>query len=1072
MSGSSQSLSKRDRALAELVRVRGWANDASIEKAVAEASRSEGAPDLGSVLVASGIITPVQLQTLSDAIEGKSSRSRAGTRPPSRAPSSASDKTIAASDPGVTVKAPSGVRKPPDQIGPYRVLRELGRGGMGVVYRALDPELRREVALKVMIAGAQAAEADVERFRREAAVVAKMGRHPHLVQIHDIGRDGDRLYFTMDFVEGISAKQRVEQDGAFPPREAARIGAEIAGALAFAHKAGVLHRDVKPHNVLLDREGKAFLGDFGLAKDLTANAGLTESGSAFGTPAYMPPEQAGGHASHATPLSDVYSLGATLFELLTGRAPFIGETGMDIIRQVLEHDPPSLRSLKEGIHRDLEIICLKALRKEPPKRYASAAELEADLRRFLNGEPIHARPAGRLEKLVIKLKRHRAVVGVATAGFLLAGGIAVGATWRLKSKERQAENQKADLERREKETTPLLLEGKSLVDRADDAGRSGGWKDRAEYARRAVETLQKARAALPESEDVCFELGRALRRAGREEEALKVLEQAVAINAKDPRAWFEHGSICQERLSRSRGTLMRLAMNAVQNEVGFVVSGFRGNVIAWIGGTGTPEDETRLRSTAIADFRKVVETGAVPFCAAYGEGMLLFYDSKHEQALEKIDASLAINPYFVDAIEARAEILEWWKQDITAGLAERKKLCDQQPSNPRFALEYALSLRATGKRKEALVLARKAAERVEGNPAIALRASQVALQCGDEKLAAKLAEDVLASGDATVNRGEAARMIVDARMSIGDEKSAEEEIAKYRGVLDPDWESAYMAEVHLARGDVPATLSSLRAVKTGTGAYQAMTPFATYFEQSAGNLARAELLAKQAEDYGMSKAYRMLRGLVAMDRGELQKAVVDFEAVKVELPTLNANLSNLAAAKFLLRDYAGAIDTLEESVLATPLAKAQKEQAKKSFGVLRGKLDTAKEPKDAAKVVEEIVGLLTLAGMQTQDKATQGAIREGMRGLLRVLQQFYADLEMWKESGLAADRYLKISRNGAMLYRVAQVRARSGDLTGALAAIEEAQALGFDEGARLDGDSAFEKARGLPEWAGVRGKCR
>ncbi|KAF0244622.1 MAG: hypothetical protein FD180_2348 [Planctomycetota bacterium] len=1072
MSGSTQGLSKRDRALAELVRVRGWANDASIEKAVAEASRSEGAPDLGSVLVASGIISPVQLQALSDAIEGKSSRSRAGTRPPTRAPSSASDKTMARSDAGVTVKAPSGVRKPPDQIGPYRVLRELGRGGMGVVYRALDPELRREVALKVMIAGAQAADADVERFRREAAVVAKMGRHPHLVQIHDIGRDGDRLYFTMDFVEGRSAKQRVEEEGAFPPREAARIGAEIAGALAFAHKAGVLHRDVKPHNVLLDREGKSFLGDFGLAKDLSANAGLTESGSAFGTPAYMPPEQAGGHASHATPLSDVYSLGATLFEMLTGRAPFVGESGMDIVRQVLEFDPPSLRTLKEGIHRDLEIICLKALRKEPLKRYSSSAELEADLRRFLNGEPIHARPAGSLEKIVIKLKRHRAVVAVATAGFMLAAGIAGAATWRLKSRERQAAVAKADLERREKETTPLLLEGKSLVDRADDAARSGGWKDRTEYARRAVETLEKARAGLPESEEVRFELGRALRRAGREEEALKVLEAAVAINPKDPRAWFEHGSICQERLSRSRGTLMRLAMNALQNELGFVVSGFQGNVIAWIGGTGAPEDEARLKATAAADFRKVVETGAVPYCAAYGQGMLLFYDGKPEAALAKIEEALAINPYFVEATEAKAEILETWKQDITAALKERRTLFEQQPSNPRFVLEYAMSLRAIGKRKEALPLVKKAAERVEGNPAMALRASQIALQCDDPKLCTKLAEEVLASGDATVNRGEAARMIVSALLVQFDENAAEAAIEKHKAVLDPDWVAAYTAEIRLARADIPGTLASLRAIRPDTAAHRGMASLATYIEQSAGNLARAEALANQANGYGLSRAYRMLRGLVAMDRGNLQVALEDFEAVKRELPALNANLSNLAAVKFLMRDYAGAIDTLEESVMATPLSKAQKEQAKKAFAVLRGKLDTAKEPKDAAKAVEEIVGFLTLAGLQTQDKATQGAIREGMRGLLRVLQQFYADLEMWKESGLAAERYLKITRNGAMLYRLAEVRARSGDAAGALGAIGEAQAAGFDEGARLDADKAFDGVRGLAEWAGVREKCR
>ncbi len=1073
MSGTSPGLSKRDRALAELVRVRGWATDASIEKAIAEASRAEGEPDLGSVLIASGVISPEQLQALTDAIDGRSSRPRPPTRPPTRAPSASADRTVARSDAaGETVVPPSGIRKPPDQIGPYRVLRELGRGGMGVVYRALDPELRREVALKVMIAGAQAHEADVERFRREAAVVAKMGRHPHLVQIHDIGRDADRLYFTMDFVEGRSAKQRVEEEGAFPPREAARIAAEVAGALAFAHKAGVVHRDVKPHNILLDRDNKAFLGDFGLAKDTSNAAGLTESGSAFGTPAYMSPEQAGGHASQATALSDLYSLGATLFEMLTGRAPFVGETGMDIIRQVLDADPPAPGTLKAGIHRDLEIICLKALRKEPEKRYSSAADMEADLRRFLNGEPIHARPAGGLERLVNRVKRHRAVVGVATAGFVLAAGIAVAAAWRLKSRENEAVAAKADLDRREKEATPLLLEGKSLVDRADDATRSGGWKDRAEYARRAVEILGKARALLPESEDVRFELGRALRRGGREEEALKALEEAVAINAKDPRAWFEHGSICQERLSRSRGTLFRLAMSAVQNEVGFAVTGFSGSVIAWIGGTSTPEDEERLKATAAADFRKVVETGAVPFCAAYGEGMLLFYEGKHEPALAKIDRSLEINPYFVEAIEARAEILETWKQDITAGLKERRALCEQQPSNPRYALEYALSLRATGKRAEGLDLTRKAAERVAGNLPLVLRASQVALQCGDPKLCLKLAREALAAGESGPSAAEAARLVVSALLSLSQEKEAAEELAKQKGVIDADWEAAYRGEIELGKGNVPGALAALRSLKRGSPADRATTALATYLEQNAGNLDCAERLAKQAEEYGISKAYRMLRGLVAMDRGDLPKALEDFEAVRRELPALNANLSNLSAAKFLQRDYAGAIDTLEESVLATPLTKASKEQAKKSFAALRKELDGVKEPADAAKVVERIFGALALATTQTQDKATLAAIREGMRGVLRVLQQFYAELAMWPESIRAAERYLSISRNGAMLYREAAVRAKSGDAAGAIASLKEAQAAGFDDGSRLDADPAFENARAAAGWKELRAGCR
>ncbi|MCC6742009.1 MAG: protein kinase [Planctomycetia bacterium] len=1066
MEGAARQLSKRDRALAELVRVRGWADDASIDRAIAEASRSAGEPDLGSVLVASGAISPEQLQALADAIDGRSSR----PRPPTRAPSGSADRTVARSDAGATVVPASGVRKPPDLIGPYRVLRELGRGGMGVVYRALDPELRREVALKVMIAGAQAHEADVERFRREAAVVAKMGRHPHLVQIHDIGRDGDRLYFTMDFVEGRSAKQRVEEEGPFPPRDAARIAAEVAGALAFAHKAGVVHRDVKPHNILLDREGKAFLGDFGLAKDLSNSMGLTESGSAFGTPAYMPPEQAGGHASQATALSDVYSLGATLFEMLTGRAPFVGETGMEIVRQVLEADPPSPSTLRDGIHRDLEVICLKALRKEPDRRFASAADMEADLRRFLTGEPIHARPPGSLERMGIWLKRHRAVVSVAAAGALLAAGIAGVAAWRMAEREREAREQREDQERREKEATPLLLEGKSLVDRADDAGKTGGWKDRAEYAHRAVETLEKARVILPRSAEVRFELGRALRRAGREEEALRVLEASLELNPKDPRAWFEHGSICQERLSRSRGTLVRLAFDAASNEVGFAVSGFSGSLVGWVGGTGAPADEEALRRTAAADFRRVVETGAVPFCAAYGEAMLAFYDGRHEEALAKVDAALRINPYFVEAIEARAEILETWKQDVAAALKERKALCEQQPSNARYLMEYAVSLRGAGQGAEALALARKAAAKVQGNPQLAARAARVVLQCGDASLALQVARETLAEGGD--DGREAAGLVVSALIAMSREAEAAAELEKLGDRVDPDWAAVYRGEIARAAGNIPAALASFRRVRPGSEADGASIALSAHLEHNAGNLDRAEVLAKRAAESGISRAYRMLQGLVALERGAFSEALEDFEAVRRDFPALNANLSNLAAAKFLLRDYAGAIDALEEGVLATPLTKASREQARKSFEALRKELDGVREPADAARVVEKIFGALTLATMQTQHKATLAAMREGMRGLLRVLERFYSDLSMWPQAAGAAERALAMTRNGAVLVRLAEAKARAGDVEGAFAALRGAAEAGFDDGRRLEADPAFESLKSAPEWRDLRGRCR
>ncbi|MHC4779816.1 MAG: serine/threonine-protein kinase, partial [Planctomycetota bacterium] len=244
-------------------------------------------------------------------------------------------------------------------LGPYEIRDEIGRGGMGVVYKAFHPELKRVVALKVLIAGEDASESSIARFHREAEAVAKLGHHPHIVPVYDIGAEGNLNYFAMHFVEGTSLDERIDE-GKITPRRAARIAQKLAEALHHAHGQGILHRDVKPANVLLAGE-EPMLTDFGLAKDVESESSMTSSGITLGTPQYMPPEQAEGRLDDIDERSDIFSLGATLYEMLALHPPFDGSTVVEVIHKILVRDPVSPRRGNPSVSRDLETICLKCL---------------------------------------------------------------------------------------------------------------------------------------------------------------------------------------------------------------------------------------------------------------------------------------------------------------------------------------------------------------------------------------------------------------------------------------------------------------------------------------------------------------------------------------------------------------------------------------------------------------------------------------------------------------------------------------------------------------------------------------
>ncbi|HEY2585686.1 MAG TPA: serine/threonine-protein kinase, partial [Tepidisphaeraceae bacterium] len=277
----------------------------------------------------------------------------------------------------------------------FEVEGVLGRGGMGIVYRARDLVLRRRVALKMLLSGAYAGRVERARFLREARAVALL-QHPHVVQVYEIGEHESRPYFAMEWVEGGSLAQAIAGVPQAPAKAAALVEV-IAQAIDAAHRAGIIHRDLKPANVLLTADGTPKVGDFGLAlQPSDEEPSLTRAGTRIGTPSYMAPEQASGRAGTVGPATDIYSLGAILYEMLTGRPPFRGGTATETERQVLSDEPVPPSRLRAKVPRDLETICLKCLEKDPARRYATAAALAEDLARSRRGEPITARPVGRI----------------------------------------------------------------------------------------------------------------------------------------------------------------------------------------------------------------------------------------------------------------------------------------------------------------------------------------------------------------------------------------------------------------------------------------------------------------------------------------------------------------------------------------------------------------------------------------------------------------------------------------------------------------------------------------------------
>ena len=438
----------------------------------------------------------------------------------------------------------------------YNIIGELGRGGMGVVYKAQHISLNRLVALKMILSGDYAGEADLVRFRLEAEAVAKL-QHPNIVQVYEINECAGKPFFCLEFVDGGPLDKKLANNPQ-PPRQAALIMQKLAQAMDYAHQRKIIHRDLKPPNVLLTKDGEPKITDFGLAKKMDDIDGNTQDGSIMGTPSYMAPEQAEGRTKEIGPAADTYSLGAILYEFLTGRAPFKGATVMDTLEQVRSQEPVPPSRLEPKTPRDLETICLKCLQKDWKSRYATAGELADDLGRYLSGEPILARPTPVWER-AWKWSRRRptaaALIGVSVLA-VLVGVIGLVVNGRLESRRAAEETRRADAEQksredetrranaeqetREKETLRADAEAQRVE---EQKRRTDAETQRADTEKRAKEKEVKDRIEIDKQRGIALEQKR-LAEENAEKERLAKIEadkqrDRAEANFKEARAAVE-----------------------------------------------------------------------------------------------------------------------------------------------------------------------------------------------------------------------------------------------------------------------------------------------------------------------------------------------------------------------------------------------------------------------------------------------------------------------------------------------------------------------------------------------------
>jgi len=624
-----------------------------------EGARALPAAELAATLVRTGASTPPEPDPDAAATRVRAVGSFAPLTPDTMVPLPVSPR-----DPGPPSRGPG-------RVGRYEVRRELGRGGMGVVWLAFDPQLKREVALKVLPAAAVADEQMLRRFRQEAEAVARLS-HPNLVTVYEVGEaplpDGSAVpYYTMEFVRGRTLAQEIRLRGKLSPVAAMRLLRDVARGAACAHAQGIVHRDIKPENVLLAgaEEGAPAadavpkLADFGLARVLQGDGSprLTATQVVMGTPAYMAPEQARGDAGAVGARSDVYALGAVLYEALAGRPPYFGDSAMDVVVRKLREDPPPLRALVPTLAPDVQTIVVKAMERDPSRRYADATELAEDLARCLEGEAIRARPSSRAYLVRRWIARNPGLAAAAGALALallgIAGLIAEGVRREgARVRELDAERQTA-LERqrmRRAQALPHHLAGEDGREKARELVRASVVDKRAEILDRRSAILREAEKAYdkaleidPEFAEAWAGRGRAFADLGDLPRALPDLDRAIALSPRYSEAY-----------------VARILVHTMEHDTLWTKSGkirdtdFQ-QLTEFPDLSGDPVAD-RLVLQIREDVNALLDLGLKPEEAAYFKGWLARVSGDRDLARAEFEKCLQIWRWYAAGYEGRAAL--------------------------------------------------------------------------------------------------------------------------------------------------------------------------------------------------------------------------------------------------------------------------------------------------------------------------------------------------------------------------------------------------------------------------------
>ena len=503
------------------------------------------------------------------------------------------------------------LRRKLDPLANYAIVSEIGRGGMGVVYKAKQKGLDRPIALKMILAGEHASAADLKRFQAEAKAVARL-QHPNIVQIHEIGESDGKPFFSMEFVEGRSLGSKLNGTPS-QARDAARLVETLAQAIDHAHHRGVVHRDLKPANVLLTPEGTPKITDFGLAKHLDREGSQSESQAILGTPSYMAPEQATSRGVIG-PTTDVYALGAILYELLTGRPPFRGATRLETIEQVKTAEPVPPSRLVLRLPRDIETICVKCLQKEPGKRYENAAELAKDLARFMAGEPVRARPVGAVERGWRWCRRKPVIAGLIATVFVVfaLGTTGVGWGYRTAVAERKEKEKEADNARSAKLKAETALAAEKTAKVEAENAHQAEKKARQEEQRQREVAENSTKDALAKKEESDANLYLHLVNSASQAVNKQQFSDAVQWLADCPancRQWEWHflQAQCNSRLSsfvlkqpaRDGKSVVRWASIAGNGNCAATAAGLNSAVEVWDCHTGSKQADVKLRGELV-----------------------------------------------------------------------------------------------------------------------------------------------------------------------------------------------------------------------------------------------------------------------------------------------------------------------------------------------------------------------------------------------------------------------------------------------------------------------------------------